>query len=223
MTNPCHLSFPWSPADREDGPSSYCAFSTPFPRGFACGRDPAPPPSHPYHPNTGVGRGCKLYCSACTVFKKKKSSSVPTMKNQENHIKIWLASFSQEACEHYRGLSCSTPFGLAGCPGHPTPAPLTVSQTLRPGSAAWAHAFPQLPSLMLPVRPHLQLFHPFPFSAAHLASWQPCWARIRVHTLHMKKLPKGIQLLRGPLALRPSLRSQTHFTGSHRPGHWDCL
>lgn len=125
-----HL-FPLEPCRQEDGLSfPPAAFPTPFPGGLACDNGPClrQPTLSPQHWCAEVANFTAWHAQC---LKKKKL--MPIFKNQENHIKIWLASFSQEAHEHlHRGLSCSAPFGQTGCPGHGTPAPPTVSQALRP-------------------------------------------------------------------------------------------
>lgn len=123
-----------------------------------------------------------------------------------------------------RKRAAVSPFGQASCPDGPTPLPLTVSQTLRPPTPEWMLSYScPLQWWVLPVRSHLQLFDSLPYSASHLASRQPRWVSIRVYILHMKKLPKGVQLLSGELALRlPSPRPDS-FHSAHCPGHWGRL
>lgn len=127
---------------------------------------------------------------------------MPTFKNQESHIKIWPTFLKKPVI--------ITGDWVAALPLDKLAVQVTPHLPLWLSPRPWGQG--QLPECLLsyscPLWCYLQgltsSFSIPSFSVAHLASWQPHWSRIRVHTLQRRKLPKGVQLLSGPLALRPS-------------------
>lgn len=73
--------------------------------------------AHLYYPNTVVGRGCKLYCSTCTMFKKKKLISA----NQEIALQSDLPASPKKLVNTSKWNQAAGPFGQTDLTAQVTP------------------------------------------------------------------------------------------------------